>query len=126
MPSPRWRKRWKALRRARSPIMLSLNLPQILILTPRLSPRERRAHQKKAFPAQKGGLKSAGPCQNHIPGATPRRFKDADFGRYLRGNLAGFGENDQKCCKGSAGGGTPSPRRSRTRGAAPPPPLVPV
>src|ERR1700730_967286 len=31
MPSPRWRKRWKALRRARSPIMLSLNLPQILI-----------------------------------------------------------------------------------------------
>src|ERR1700688_4131138 len=33
MPSPRWRKRWKALRRAQSPIMLSLNLPQILILT---------------------------------------------------------------------------------------------
>ena len=31
MPSPRWRKRWKALRRAQSPIMLSLNLPQILM-----------------------------------------------------------------------------------------------
>ena len=31
MPSPRWRKRSKALRRAQSPIMLSLNLPQILM-----------------------------------------------------------------------------------------------
>src|SRR5258708_39270120 len=83
MPSPRWRKRWKALRRARSPIMLSLNLPQILILTPRLSPRARRAHKKKACPAQKGGLKSAGPCQNHIPGATPRWAQTVEFGRYL-------------------------------------------
>src|SRR4029453_1122181 len=52
--------------------------------TPRLSPRARRAHKKKACPAQKGGLKSAGPCQNHIPGATPRRAKTVDFGRYLR------------------------------------------
>ena len=86
MPSPRWRKRWKALRRAQSPIMLSLNLPQILILTPRLSPRERRAHKKKACPAQKGGLKSAGPCQNHTPGATPRSAKMVDFGRYLIGD----------------------------------------
>jgi hypothetical protein len=38
----------------------------------RRAPRERLAHKKKARPAQKGGLKSAGPCQNHIPGATPR------------------------------------------------------
>jgi hypothetical protein len=62
--------------------MLSLNLPQILDL-PHTAPRERRAHKKKACPAQKGGLKSAGPCQNHIPGATPRRAKTVDFGRYL-------------------------------------------
>jgi hypothetical protein len=51
--------------------MLSLNLPQILILTD----AERRGSggriKKKACPAQKGGLKSAGPCQNHMPGATP-------------------------------------------------------
>src|SRR5713226_6687924 len=53
MPSPRWRKRWKALRRAQSPIMLSLNLPRILIFTRRQSPRERLAHKKKARPAQK-------------------------------------------------------------------------
>jgi hypothetical protein len=53
--------------------MLSLNLPQILILGPRLAPLMRRAHKKKACPAQKGGLKSAGPCQNRIAGATPRR-----------------------------------------------------
>src|SRR5258705_7408697 len=53
--------------------------------TPRLSPRARRAHKKKACPAQKGGLKSAGPCQNHTPGATPRRAQPVDFGRYLRG-----------------------------------------
>src|ERR1700749_735309 len=38
----------------------------------RRSPRERRAHKKKANPAQQGGLKSAGPCQNHTSGATPR------------------------------------------------------
>src|ERR1700733_8868606 len=50
---------------------------------PSPSPRERRAHKKKARPAQKGGLKSAGPCQNHMPGATPRRGKTVDFGRYL-------------------------------------------
>src|SRR5712664_1125999 len=68
MPSPRWRKRWKALRRARSPIILSLNLPQILILSPRLSPRERRAHKKKACPAQKGGLKSGGTMPKSYPG----------------------------------------------------------
>jgi hypothetical protein len=49
--------------------MLSLNLPQILILIRRLSPRERRAHKKKAYPAQKGGLKSAGT----MPKSHPRR-----------------------------------------------------
>src|SRR3954467_12542755 len=78
MPSPRWRKRSKALRRARSPIMLSLNLPQIPDV-PTPSPRARQAHKKEAFPAQKGGLKSAGPCQNRLPGATPRGAKNADF-----------------------------------------------
>ena len=31
-----------------------------LFPTPRRSPRERRAHKKKAYPAQKGGLKSVG------------------------------------------------------------------
>jgi hypothetical protein len=30
-----------------------LNLPRILIFTPRQSPRERQAHKKKAHPAQK-------------------------------------------------------------------------
>src|SRR5258706_8910589 len=52
--------------------------------TPRRSPRARRAHKKKACPAQKGGLKSAGPCQNHTPGATSRRAETVEFGRYLR------------------------------------------
>jgi len=33
----------------------------------------------EAFPAQKGGLKSAGPCQNRLPGATPRRPESVDF-----------------------------------------------
>src|ERR1700732_5403244 len=41
----------------------------------RRTPRKRRAHKKKACPAQKGGLKSAGPCQNRLPGATPRKPK---------------------------------------------------
>src|SRR5665647_2802514 len=72
MPSPRSRKRWKALRRAQSPIMLSLNLPQILILThayhrgsggrikrrpalPKRAALNRRDHAKIAFPAQRCG-----------------------------------------------------------------------
>jgi len=33
----------------------------------------------EAFPAQKGDLKSAGPCQNRLPGATPRRPESVDF-----------------------------------------------
>src|ERR1700688_4177114 len=48
----------------------------------RRTPRKRRAHKKKACPAQKGGLKSAGPCQNRILGATPRRAQKVDFGKY--------------------------------------------
>jgi hypothetical protein len=39
------------------------------MLTPRLSPRARRAHKKKAFLAQKGGLKSGGT----MPKSHPRR-----------------------------------------------------
>src|SRR5260370_33460443 len=80
MPSPRWRKRWRAPRRARSPIMLSLNLPQTLILSPRLSPRERRAHKKKACPAQKGGLKSGGT----MPKSHPRRNAAEDLNPRFR------------------------------------------
>jgi hypothetical protein len=38
-----------------------LNLPQIVV-TPRQSPRERRAHKKKAFPAQRCGHFSTGPA----------------------------------------------------------------
>src|ERR1700676_5141421 len=70
MPSPRWRKRWKALRRARSPIMLSLNLPQILIpphadhrgsggrikrrpALPKRAALNRRDHAKITSPAQR-------------------------------------------------------------------------
>jgi hypothetical protein len=33
-----------------------IDLPQILILTPRLTPRERRAYKKKASPAQRAAL----------------------------------------------------------------------
>jgi hypothetical protein len=53
-----------------------LNLPRILIFTPRQSPRERQAHKKKAHPAQKAALnrrdhaKIASPaqrCGGHIP-----------------------------------------------------------
>src|ERR1700738_3167268 len=83
MPSPRWRKRWKTLRRARSPIMLSLNLPQILIpphayhrgsggrikrrpALPKRAALNRRDHAKITSPAQRhGGPKpsiSAGIC----------------------------------------------------------------
>jgi hypothetical protein len=39
------------------------------MLIPRRSPRERRAHKKKACPAQKGGLKSGGT----MPKSYPRR-----------------------------------------------------
>src|SRR5450432_3855565 len=55
MRSPRWRKRWKALRRAQSPIMLSLNLPQI--------PDGAYAVAAGAAGAQKGGL----PCPKGRP-----------------------------------------------------------
>src|ERR1700688_1834847 len=48
MPSPRWRKQSKALRRAQSPIMLSLNLPQILMVSTPIT--------AGAAGAQKGGL----------------------------------------------------------------------
>src|ERR1700710_2605796 len=89
MPSPKWRKRSKVLRRARSPIMLSLNLPQILD-QPQTAPRERRAHKKEARPAQKGGLKSAGPCQNHFPRATLRRAKTVHFGSDLLAKQVSF------------------------------------
>jgi hypothetical protein len=40
----------------------------------------------EAFPAQKGGLKSAGPCQNRFPGATPRRSENVDSGKESPGN----------------------------------------
>src|SRR5665213_2373902 len=63
---------------------------------PSPSPRERLAHKKKACPAQKGGLKSAGPCQNHIPGATPRSTKTVDFGRYLPRNRTGAAFDGRK------------------------------
>jgi hypothetical protein len=59
--------------------MLSLTLPQIFLNDPTPSPRKRQAHKKEALPAQKGGLKSAGPCQNRLPGATPRAAKNVDF-----------------------------------------------
>jgi hypothetical protein len=62
---------------------------------PHTTPRERRAHKKKACPAQKDGLKSAGPCQNRISGATPRMAQNADFGRYLRRNES-FSQKNQK------------------------------
>src|SRR5476651_2465168 len=55
MPSPRWRKQSKALRRAQSSIMLSLNLPQIRILP--------HAIAAGAAGAQKGGL----PCPKGRP-----------------------------------------------------------
>src|SRR5438105_7846269 len=70
MWSPRWRKRWKALRRAQSPIMLSLNLPQDLGVPhayrrgrggrikrrpalPKRTALNRRDHAKIASPAQR-------------------------------------------------------------------------
>jgi hypothetical protein len=59
--------------------MLSLTLPQIFLNDPTPSPQKRQAHKKEALPAQKGGLKSAGPCQNRLPGATPRGAKNVDF-----------------------------------------------
>jgi hypothetical protein len=77
--------------------MLSFKLPQIWIY-PTPAPRERRAHKKEACPAQKGGLKSAGPCQNRIPGATPRTAQTVDFLLFLEaiGRASGFAEKPQK------------------------------
>jgi hypothetical protein len=77
--------------------MLSFKLPQIWI-DPTPSPRKRRAHKKEACPAQKGGLKSAGPCQNRSPGATPRTAKTVDFLLFLEAidRTAGFAEKPQK------------------------------
>src|SRR6202051_1010461 len=49
--------------------------------TPRQSPRERRAHKKNAYPAQRAASNRAGPCQNRIPGATLRRTQTVDFSR---------------------------------------------
>jgi hypothetical protein len=49
--------------------------------------------KKKAHPAQKGGLKSAGPCQNRFPGATPPKANKVDFGRYLPRNVSFFQES---------------------------------
>src|SRR5580698_10247741 len=81
--------------------------------SPSPSPRERRAHKKKACPAQKGGLKSARPCQNHIPGATPRSAKTVDFGRYLVQTAWGraFAETFRNGCR--SGGQAPSPCPAR-------------
>jgi hypothetical protein len=58
----------------------------------------RRAHKKEACPAQKGGLKSAGPCQNRIAGATPRMAQTVDFLLFLEGigSSAGLPEKPQK------------------------------
>src|ERR1700737_3973068 len=89
MLSPRWRKQSKALRRAQSPIMLSLNLPQILS-TPRQSPRERRAHKKKACPAQKGGLKSGGTMPKSYPGRNPAEGLNGRFRQVFASRRALF------------------------------------
>jgi hypothetical protein len=62
---------------------------------PHTTPRERRAHKKKACPAQKDGLKSAGPCQNHMRGATPLKPQVDNFGGYLRRNES-FSQKYQK------------------------------
>src|SRR5689334_21582069 len=42
----------------------------------------RWAHKKKAHPAR-GGLKSAGPCQNRMPRAIAAAAESGDLGRYL-------------------------------------------
>ena len=73
--SPRWRRRWKALRRAQSPIMLSLNLPQILVFALRHGRGRRQAHKKEPALPKRAASNRPGPCQNRIPGATPRRAK---------------------------------------------------
>jgi hypothetical protein len=77
--------------------MLSFKLPQIWI-DPRRRRLMRRAHKKEACPAQKGGLKSAGPCQNRIAGATPRMAQIVDFLLFLEaiGRASGFAEKPQK------------------------------
>ena len=100
-----------------------------LVLTPRPSPRERRAHKKKACPAQKGGLKSAGPCQNHLPGATPRNgLKRVDFGRYLRSGAfeARFGKNPRNGCRRGAAAVFPCPARPEILGPPCPAMTVPI
>jgi len=51
----------------------------MLVFRPTPSRERGRRIFVEAFPAQRGGLKSAGPCQNRLPGATPRRPESVDF-----------------------------------------------
>jgi hypothetical protein len=64
--------------------MLSLNFASDLDLADAQRRGSGGAHKKEGLPCPKGGLKSTGPCQNHMLGATPWSTQTVDFCSYLR------------------------------------------
>src|SRR5258705_7490150 len=77
--------------------------------TPRLSPRARRAHKKKACPAQKGGLKSAGPCPKNTPRATPPEGPNPAFRQDFPPGPGLFRKNYKKAFERRGRGDSPPP-----------------
>ena len=64
-----------------------------MILTPRLSPRERPALKNKAFPAQKGGLKSGGTMPKSYPRRNAVEGQNGRFRQVFTPIHALFGKN---------------------------------
>src|SRR5256885_12869752 len=96
MRSPRWRKRWKALRRAQSPIMLSLNLPQDPGV-PHAYRRGRggRIKRRPALP-KRAALNRRGQAQNTPPAPPPRGAKTAHFAGNFVGGRGFFSKNSKR------------------------------
>src|SRR5665213_1305706 len=69
MTWPRWRKRWKALHRAQSPIMLSLNLPQIPDCNPHAITADAADVKRRPYPARRAAPQIGGT----MPKSHPRR-----------------------------------------------------
>ena len=108
-PSPRWRKRSKALRRAQSPIMLSLNLPQIFAgLAPRL-PRERGRRIKRRPSLPKGRPQIGGTMPKSSPRRNAAEAKNRRFLKGITGKSAGQRRHRASGC------GLRSAQNTRTR-----------
>src|ERR1700722_19572198 len=88
-----------------------------LFPTPRRSPRERRAHKKKAHPAQKGGLKSVGTLPKSYLRRNAAKGVNGRFEPCICFETGAFRQNSRNGYRTGAGGLSLCPARPRILGA---------